>query len=223
MGPEATAGFFERLIRLTPVERESDHLRVVIDSNPAIPDRTAFLLGEGPSPIPALIAAAENLVRIGAELITIPCITAHAFFEDVRKAVAVEVLNALALTAEHLAAHFADDDAIAILSTTGTRKTGLFQKTMPDRAFVLPTDQQQEQVVMDAVYGPKGIKRVGVDGNTLKRVEVLVAELTAQGARGVIAGCTEFGVLLPHAELPVPLIDPLTLLAGEAVHRARQA
>ncbi|MDX9821902.1 MAG: hypothetical protein RBT20_08205, partial [Syntrophales bacterium] len=55
MGPEATAAFFLRIIRATDVRRDQDHFRVLIDSNPKIPDRTAAIRGEGESPLPMLI------------------------------------------------------------------------------------------------------------------------------------------------------------------------
>ena len=44
MGPEATLGFFERIIAHTPATRDQEHLRVIIDSNPQVPDRTAAIL-----------------------------------------------------------------------------------------------------------------------------------------------------------------------------------
>ena len=41
MGPEATLAFFGQIIAATPAVRDQEHLRVVIDSNPKVPDRTA--------------------------------------------------------------------------------------------------------------------------------------------------------------------------------------
>ena len=51
MGPEATLAFYQELIANTPAARDQDHLRVVIESNPKIPDRTAAIVGEGESPV----------------------------------------------------------------------------------------------------------------------------------------------------------------------------
>ena len=47
MGPEATLDLFAKIIAHTPAARDQDHLRVVIDSNPKVPDRTAAILREG--------------------------------------------------------------------------------------------------------------------------------------------------------------------------------
>ena len=48
MGPEATCDLYLKIIRNTPAEKDQDHFRVIIDSNPKIPDRTAFIIGQGP-------------------------------------------------------------------------------------------------------------------------------------------------------------------------------
>lgn len=56
MGPLAIAIFMQKLIAVTIVEEESDHLHILVDSNPSIPDRTAFLNVKGPDPRSAIIA-----------------------------------------------------------------------------------------------------------------------------------------------------------------------
>ncbi|MGB4554610.1 MAG: amino acid racemase, partial [bacterium] len=77
MGPEATADLFLKIIRATPAEKDQDHLRVIIDNNPQIPDRTAAIFSQGDDPLPLLVETAKNLARAGADFIVIPCNTAH--------------------------------------------------------------------------------------------------------------------------------------------------
>ena len=59
--PEATTELFKRIVDLIPAKRDLDHLRIIIDNNPKIPDRTAAIIGEGNSPLPLLIETAKNL------------------------------------------------------------------------------------------------------------------------------------------------------------------
>ena len=40
MGPMATADLFRKITALTKAGKDSEHIRVYIDSNPEIPDRT---------------------------------------------------------------------------------------------------------------------------------------------------------------------------------------
>ena len=73
MGPHATADFFALLVRLTPAEKDWNHLHIVVENNPRIPSRTrAFLFGEE-SPVPYLVAGAKRLEAAGAQVIVVPC------------------------------------------------------------------------------------------------------------------------------------------------------
>jgi aspartate racemase len=221
MGPAATADFFSKLVRRTPAHADADHLHVIIDSDPRIPDRTKALLDHGPSPVPALLRAGRNLVAAGAELIAIPCITAHAFLDDLRRQLPIPVLSALELTADLVDRQFPPGSPLAILSTSGTLKTQLFQKALPKTTFILPDPTQQNEIVMDAIYGPRGIKTVGVDPATRQRVFALIRHLQQRTAVAVIAGCTEFSVMFNDADPPLPLIDPMRILADAVVREAR--
>ena len=65
MGPEATMELFRRVLDLTPAKRDQDHIHVIVDSNPKIPDRTMAILGKGESPLPMMITTAETLESAG--------------------------------------------------------------------------------------------------------------------------------------------------------------
>ena len=64
MGPEATADLFYRIIRATPVEKDQDHIHVIIDSNSKVPDRTPAILGTGPSPVSILVEVVDLCVEV---------------------------------------------------------------------------------------------------------------------------------------------------------------
>ena len=54
MGPETTLDCFARITKNTPAQKDQQHLRVVIDSNPKVLDRNAAIAGKGDSPMPSL-------------------------------------------------------------------------------------------------------------------------------------------------------------------------
>jgi len=68
-----------------------DHLRIIIDNNPKIPDRTAAILGKGEDPLPALQKTAKNLEKAGADFIIIPCNTAHYFLSSIQESVKIPI------------------------------------------------------------------------------------------------------------------------------------
>ncbi|HRZ88514.1 MAG TPA: aspartate/glutamate racemase family protein, partial [Spirochaetia bacterium] len=76
MGPEATADFFRKVVDATPAAKDQDHIHILVNCDPSIPDRTENILGRGPDPLPALIEAGKRLAAAGATVGAIPCMTA---------------------------------------------------------------------------------------------------------------------------------------------------
>ena len=93
MGPEATVYFFGLIIKNTAAARDQDHIPVIIYNRPQIPERTAAVLGKGPSPVPLLREGIRRLARAGADFVVIPCITAHAFLPDIKAAARIPILS----------------------------------------------------------------------------------------------------------------------------------
>ena len=92
MGPMATADLFRKITALTKAGKDSEHIRVYIDSNPEIPDRTAAILQGGPDPVPAMVDALVNLEACGADCIVMPCNTAHYFLPRLREETGITVI-----------------------------------------------------------------------------------------------------------------------------------
>lgn len=234
MGPEATADLFMKIIRATPATTDQEHLRVIIDSNASIPDRTAFIEGRGPDPVPYLIETARNLDRAGAEIIVMPCNTAHYFYDQVQAAISVPMLHMmreaaragrrLAETARaSLTAGGSDQPAgpvrVGILATDGTIKTGLYHRALVAEGLepLTPLAEDQRQV-MEAIY-VDGLKAQRFDrprGQLTQAAEGLVA----RGAELILAGCTEFPLVLRPGMVSRPIIDPTQALAEAAVRKA---
>jgi aspartate racemase len=219
MGPAATADFFQKLIQATPAAADQDHLKVLIFSNPHIPDRTAAIRGEGPDPLPALVASAKTLVRGGADFLTMPCVTAHRFFDALQAAVAIPVLHLIRETAHAAVTQYPSLRRFGLLATSGTLQSRLFEAAFePYGLAVLACEPTvQETRVMEAIYAVK-------KGQPLEHGRGLIrdaaAHLRERGAEAVVSGCTEIPLLLRDGDLPVPVLDPTWILARAAVRRA---
>jgi aspartate racemase len=215
MGPEATADLFRMIIRATPAEKDQDHIRVIIDSNPKIPDRTAAITDEGPSPLPEMMKTAKNLQRAGADLIIIPCNTAHYYYEKLKKSVRIPVLNMVELTAQTVRKRFPNVKKIGFIGTTGTIMAGIYNRTL-ECEVIYPSQKLQDKV-MEAIYDKIKAGRI-LEG---KEIIVKVAtRLIQEGVEIILCGCTEVSLVLENVELPVPIVDPLQILAEAAVAEA---
>lgn len=217
MGPAATADLFQKIIRATPARSDQEHLRVIIDSNPQIPDRAAFLRGEGPDPSPALVATARNLTGAGAGLLLIACNTAHLFHGAVQESVSVPVLHLMQETAASVATRFPRLRRIGLLATTGTVARRLYHRELERVGLqVLVPGEADQADLMAALLAVKGGELAGPHTVAAR----VAAALAARGAEALIAGCTELPLVLAQADVAVPLIDATQVLAEAAVRRA---
>lgn len=216
MGPLATAMLFEKIATLTRVTRDQDHIRVLIDSNPQIPDRTAHIVADGPDPREALIATAKHLEFMGADFLIMPCNTAHYFFDDITKKIAIPFLHMVNETAHHIATHFPETKKVGILATEGTCAARVYERALEKQGLTpLTPDPPMQQEVTNLIYGIKAGKTPALEG-FMKAVE----GLKAKGATCFVLGCTELSVAQKLHGFSGPFVDPLTVIATAAIHFA---
>jgi len=217
MGPEATMDLYMKIIKATEVGKEQDHFRVIIDSNPKIPDRTDAILGNGKSPLGAMIETGKNLEKLEVELCCIPCITAHYFIDELQEQFSFRILNALEEVNNHLKEEYPEIKNIGVLATEGTIKAKLFDKYLPGLNIIYPNDKTQKEKVMESIYGMEGIKMGHLEGKPLEYLQEAARELIDKKAEVIIGGCTEITLVLKPEHIDKPLIDPMDLLAKRIV------
>jgi aspartate racemase len=221
MGPEATLDCFEKIIRNTPAGKDQDHLRVIIDSNSKAPDRTAAILGKGASPLPLLVQGCRTLQQAGADFIIMPCVSAHFYQEEMRQQITLPFVSIFDVVAETISHDHPEIKVVGLLGTTGTVRSGLFQKRLGEDGIetIVCEDKIQERV-MAAIYD---IKSSQADRPREAITDDLVAaaqSLIFRGALGIVAGCTEIPLALSQRDLSVPYFDVLLLLARAAIRLA---
>jgi aspartate racemase len=224
MGPEATVDCFDKIINNTPAVKDQDHLRVVIDSNPKVPDRTAAIIGNGESPVPVLVAGCRALARAGADFIIMPCVSAHVFLSEIVPQIQLPVLSIFDAVAEAVTRNHPQIKTVGLLATTGTISGGLFQKRLGQDAIkTLVCEDEVQSRVMAAIYDIKNAQaartRSEITADLTAAAESLIAA-APDGAQGIIAGCTEIPLALKQEHLPVPYFDAVTILARAAIMRA---
>jgi len=223
MGPEATIDLFTKIVKGTRVRKEKDHLRILMDNNPKIPDRTLAIEGKGPNPLTQLVRSAKILEKAGADFIIIPCVTAHYYYKPLQRRVRIPIVHLVEITAKYIQTRLKGISKVGLLATTGTIQTGLFQTSLShtDMQLVIPPSTVQKNMVMRAIYGIDGIKAIGPSENSKRLLLEASESLIHQGAQAVIAGCTEIPLVLKEGDLPIPVIDPVSILAMTAIAKAR--
>ncbi len=216
MGPLATADLYTKIVRHTAAGCDQEHLRVIIDSNTNIPDRTAALLSGGADPTAEMVKSAHLLEQAGCDCIIMPCNTAHNFHGAVQESVKIPVLHMIELTCAAMQQQGVT--CAGLLATDGTVQTGIYQRVCDKFGIqlVLP-DAQGQKAVMDMIYG--GVK-AGLETYDTALVEKAVADMTEKGAQRMILGCTELPLAVELYGLTFLTIDPTLELAKGAIRFA---
>ena len=207
MGPAATLDFLQKLQAYTPAESDQDHIRVLVDINPKVPDRNA----PGSLAGPVLAEMAGALRGAGAEVLAIACNTAHAHADLIQRASGLPLIDMIETGAA--AAARTGVARVGVLGTKGALR--LYREYLAAQALglvALPPERQE--AFMQVLYRIKG----GDSGPQVKTIlRGLARELIAEGAEAIIAGCTEVPLVLGPDDLKVELIDPGDLLARRCV------
>jgi aspartate racemase len=213
MGPEASAAFYIDIIKSTKVTKDQDHFRIIIDSNSKIPDRTRSILYGEQSPLPMIIKTAQGLESMGATQICIPCITSHYFYDEVAKSVNVEVVNFIQVLEKHIEEIVGKGLKIGVICTTGTMRMKLFDKYIKSSEIMYPNDNDQKNLVMEAIYGDEGIKSGYTKGKPIDLLNQVIENLENNGAKIIIAGCTEIGLVKDKLRSNIAILDPMEVVA----------
>lgn len=218
MGPAATADFYTKLVASTHVLKDQDHPQVVIWADPAIPDRTEALLDGGEDPTPWMLHGIKILADAGATMVAIPCNTAHAFIPALEDQAPLTIIHMIGEVARELAEATGPLTRIGLLATTGTCRTGLYQEWMDKRGIeVLLPDTGDQETVMTAI---RAVKAGQAGPQTQELFANVARRLVQSGAQAIVAGCTEIPLSLHAASVPVPLVDPVQVLARAVLTRA---
>ncbi len=206
MGPAATLDFLAKLQAATPVKREQDHLRVLVDINPKVPDRNIATSDPGP----VLAAMAAGLRDGGAQVLAIACNTAHAYAEEVRASglPLVDMLETAGLAARAKGA-----SVVGVLGTS--LALGLYRDRFSHMGLeVVMLDDHEQVEFMALLYR---IKQGDVGQASRETMAALAHRLVGKGAQGVVAGCTEVPLVLSANDLSVPFLDATEELAKRCV------
>ncbi|MFJ6211051.1 aspartate/glutamate racemase family protein [Lysinibacillus sp. NPDC092081] len=213
VGPLATMFIGEMIVRRTKATKDQEHLHTIIDNDTNIPDRTAFILDSTKeNPVPVIVADAKKLASVGANVIAIPCNTAHTFYDEIVEGSPVPVLHMIRETAKR--ASDLGAERVGILATTGTLTSHMYQDALEefDITPVVPDDVMKEKV-MSIIYD---YVKAGKDVSQEDWQPIEEAMLALNCDR-IVLGCTELSIVNRDLKLSDKYIDSLIVLAERAI------
>ena len=128
MGPEATINFMSKVIALTPSQRDQDHIHMVVENNPQIPDRQST--AENDLIAIELTAIAERLEVAGADFLVLPCNTAHVFIDDLLKNIQIPFVHIVNETINEIVKEHPNIKNIGLLATDMCIHSGTYHQAI---------------------------------------------------------------------------------------------
>ena len=174
--------------------------------------------GDWPALTALMIDAARRLEVAGADHLLICTNTMHLMAEEVQAAVGIPLLHIA--DPAGAAIHTAGLHRVGLLGTAFTMEQGFYKDRLAQRhgLEVLVPDPEDRALVHRVIYDELVAGRI-TDAARQAFREV-IARLVAQGAEGIVLGCTEIMLLIGAEDSAVPLFDTTALHALAAVRLA---
>jgi len=216
MGPLATADLFRKIVLNTKATTDQEHIKILIDNNTDIPDRTEAIINNGKNPVPQLTKSAVALWAMGAQILVMPCNTAHYFRSELQKNVDIPILSMIEITGKSLLKK--GIKTAGLLATEGTINSGIYQDVFMnmDIEIIVP-DEDEQTVITDLIYN--GVKAGKQDYDTTI-VKDVMQHMIDRGAETLVLGCTELPVAVDMYKLDFTVCDPTLELARGAIKAA---
>ncbi|MBQ7384859.1 MAG: amino acid racemase [Clostridia bacterium] len=213
LGPMSSVYFYEMLTSHTYAECDQEHINILISSRADTPDRTDFITGRSRSnPLPTMANEVDKLTAAGAQIIAIPCNTAHYFYDGIAKATKTPIINIIEETVSFC--KYLGLRKVGVLATEGTVMSGAYRAVLEREGIEYMTCSPDDQtIVSDIIYGSvKQGKEPDID-----KFLAVADNLTAHGCERIILGCTELSLLKRNCRLGIRFIDSLEVLTARAV------
>ncbi|MPM17602.1 putative racemase YgeA [bioreactor metagenome] len=169
--------------------------------------------GEWDKSAQILTAAAKNLEKAGADFIVICTNTMHKVAPEMQKQIDIPIIHIADATADALSA--AAVDKVALLGTKYTMTQDFYKERLIARgiAVIIP-DEADVELVNNVIYDELCL---GVISDTSReQYRQIIEKMAQKGAKGVILGCTEIGLLIHQKDSVLPVFDTTQIHANKA-------
>lgn len=197
MGPAAAAEFLRILALRCPADNDSQHPVVYMLGDTEIPDRSSAILGKGESPLPKMKADLLQLCAMGADVLAVPCNTAHFFIDQFKEELPVPLVHIVEETI--LAAQRLSPEGAWMLSTKGTRAAGMYQKYAQKYDYTLYIPNEEQSDISQSIINNVKANNLCEAGRLMKE---LAEGLWQERDLPVMTACTELPLGYDASGLP---------------------
>ena len=161
-----------------------------------------------------LAEQALNLEKAGAECILVCTNTMHKIAPQIEDAITVPFIHIADATAKEIVSQ--NIGKVALLGTAFTMEQDFYKARLQDHGIdVVIPNEADRKIVHRIIYEELCLGVINPDSR--QKYETIVEALIAEGAEGIILGCTEICMLIGGVKFSVPLFDTTAIHAKEAV------
>lgn len=205
MSPESTAAYYTQINRLINRQKGGNHSAPILLASVEFQEIVdCQQRGDWHKAGEILAQAARTLEQAGADAVLLSTNTMHKVAAPIQAAIGVPFLHILDSVAERIRTQ--GIRTVGLLGTRFTMQDAFYHEGLAERgiqAIVPDEDAQAEihRIIFEELcvgHFPENSRRFYVQ--TIER-------LAAQGAEGIILGCTEIGLLVRPEDTAAPLFD----------------
>ena len=152
-----------------------------------------------------MIEAAQNLKHGGADFIVICTNTMHKMAPEIEHATGLNVLHIADVTGAAISKN--QIQKVGLLGTRFTMEGDFYKKRLKDNydiEVIIPEDTDR-QIIHDIIYNELCLGVIK-DDSRQKYIDI-INKLCANGAEGIILGCTEIPLLIKQSDVLIPVYD----------------
>ncbi len=168
--------------------------------------------GEWDKSTEVLSDIALKLEQAGADFIVICTNTMHKIAPQISKKINIPIIHIADVTAKKIKKE--NINKIALLGTKYTMTQDFYKQKLIDNNIevIIPNDKDIE-IINNIIYNELCLGKIIL--NSKQKYIDIIAKLQKQGAKGVILGCTEIGLLISQDDISLPVFNTTQIHAEE--------
>ena len=221
MGTQAGLDFCSKLAKLNRGKSDQNYPIFLLYNKSNIPDRKQNLK-KYKKVLNSLLAGCRFLQKNKCKFISMPCNTAHYWYDDLSKIVKIPILNMPKLVFENSSKNCKKGSKIGLLATDATIKTGIYNKFFNKKYNLISPNKILQ---LSSVNKSIRLVKMGRTKEAEKAIKPAVNYLIKMNCKKIILGCTELPIAIfayksfKKAKLSKKFMDPNLLLAEASMRK----
>ena len=221
MGTQAGLDFCNKLAKLNRGRSDQNYPLFLLYNKSNIPDRKQNL-NKYSKVLKSLVNGCKFLQKNKCKFISIPCNTAHYWYEDLKRIIKIPILNMPRIVYENASKNCKKGSKIGLLATDTTIKTGVYKRYFNKKYdLILP----QKKIQIKNVNKSIKLVKMGKTKEAEKAIKPAVNYLLNKKCKKIILGCTELPIAIfayksfKKAKVSKIFMDPNLILAEASLKR----